>query len=269
MTPIRVLLLGRKMVAANTLRRLGRDARFKLIGVVTDSHLSGSPTAAAAQEEGVPVLEHQDVSRLAELGKMQVDLVLSILYWRRLKSAMLFPTAGLGVVNFHPAPLPDYKGCGGYNFAILDGLAEWASSAHYIDETIDTGPIIDVRRFPICPHTCTAKSLERVTMEVMDAQITDVLERVATHQTLLSTTPNVGGRYISRQHMEAAKQITADDDVERKARAFFFPPYEGAWTMVNGVRCTVLTQPLMTGLAEPGSTHLFTASQIASSGTTA
>jgi methionyl-tRNA formyltransferase len=192
---------------------------------------------------------------------MPVDLVLSVLYWRRLKGAMLFPDARLGVINFHPAPLPEYRGCGGYNFAILDGLAEWATTAHYVDETIDTGAIIDVRRFPICPRTSTARSLERESLQVMEAQITDVLDRVVSHSSLLPTQPNAGGRYISRQQMELAKQIRAGDDVERKARAFFYPPYEGAWVMVNGVRCSVLTQSLMASLAEAGTTHLFTASQ--------
>ncbi len=264
--PVRVLLLGRKRVAANVMRSLRRDARFDLRGIVTDSHLAGSPALAAAELEGVQVLEHQEVESLAERGKMPVDLVLSVLYWRRLKGAMLFPEARLGVINFHPAPLPEYKGCGGYNFAILDGLSEWATTAHYVDETIDTGAIIDVRRFPICPRTSTAQSLERESLQVLEAQITDVLDRVVSHSSLLPTQPNSGGRYISRQQMELAKQIVAGDDVERKARAFFFPPYEGAWVMVNGVRCTVLTQSLMASLAEAGTTHLFTASQPPSSG---
>jgi methionyl-tRNA formyltransferase len=264
--PIKVLLLGRKKVAANVLSRLRRDDRFDLRGVVTDSHLAGSPTVATALSEGVPVLDHQDVARLAECGKMSVDLVLSVLYWRRLKGSMLFPGARLGVINFHPAPLPEYKGCGGYNFAILDGLTEWATTAHYVDATIDTGAIIDVRRFPICPSTSTAQALERASMQVMEVQIADLLERIAIRSNLLPTQPNVGGRYISRSQMEAEKQIRPGDDVERKARAFFFPPYEGAWVMVNGVRCTVLPHSLMSTLAESGTTHLFTASPQTSQG---
>ena len=171
---------------------------------------------------------------------------------------MLFPGSRFGVINFHPAPLPDYKGCGGYNFAILDGLSQWATTAHYVDDGIDTGPIIEVRRFPICPSTSTARSLERASMHLMAEQIVEILDRIATTQSRLVAHNNEGGRYISRQAMNDAKQIMPGDDVARKARAFFFPPYEGAWTIVHGVRCTVLPAALMAELAEPGTTHLFT-----------
>jgi len=258
MKPIRVLLLGRKHVTANTLRVLAQDPRFELIGVVTDSHLANSPTVPAALEFGVPVLDHREVAEEAERRLLEPDLVLSVLYWRRLKGGMLFPGSRFGVINFHPAPLPDYKGCGGYNFAILDGLSQWATTAHYVDDGIDTGPISEVRRFPICPSTSTARSLERASMRLMAEQIVEILDRIATTQSRLTAHNNEGGRYISRQAMNDARQILPGDDVERKARAFFFPPYEGAWTIVHGVRCTVLPAALMAELAEPGTTHLFT-----------
>jgi methionyl-tRNA formyltransferase len=261
MNPIRVLLLGRKRVTADTLRVLVRDPRFELIGVVTDSHLADSPTVAAASALGVAVLDHQRVAEEAERHILVPDFVVSVLYWRKLKGAMLFSDCRFGVLNFHPAPLPDYKGCGGYNFAILDGLSQWATTAHYVDDGIDTGPIIEVRRFPICPATSTARSLERASMNLMSEQIVELLDRVATTRSRLTAYKNEGGRYISRQEMNDAKQIVPGDDVERKARAFFFPPYEGAWTMVQGVRCTVLPARLMAELAEPGTTHLFTDAQ--------
>jgi len=95
-------------------------------------------------------------------------------------------------------------------------------------------------------------------MRLMAEQIVEILDRIATTQSRLNAHNNEGGRYISRQAMNDAKQILPGDDVERKARAFFFPPYEGAWTIVHGVRCTVLPAALMAELAEPGTTHLFT-----------
>lgn len=260
--PIKVVLLGRKQIAAKSLHWICDDSRFQLLGVVTDSHLQGSPATAAAAERNIPVWDHRDLEEAAQHRQILPDLVLSILYWRKLKGALLFPAARCGVVNFHPAPLPEYKGCGGYNFAILDGLSQWGTTAHYVDSGIDTGSIIDVRRFPICPDRSTARSIEKESMEVMCQQIRDIADRIAKAGGMLATTPNLGGRYISRIEMEAAKQIRLGDDVARKARAFFFPPYEGAWTVINGVRCTVLTPELIASLAEPGTTHLFSAQDL-------
>ncbi len=54
----------------------------------------------------------------------------------------------MGCLNFHPAPLPDFRGLGGYNVAILEGLPEWGVSSHFVDEHFDTGDLVDVERFP-------------------------------------------------------------------------------------------------------------------------
>lgn len=56
--------------------------------------------------------------------------------------------ARLGIVNLHLAPLPEYRGRFSATHAILNGT-EYGVTAHYVDEGIDTGPIIAERRFPI------------------------------------------------------------------------------------------------------------------------
>jgi len=256
---VKVLLFGRKVVTAETLKWLVENPCVEVLGVVTDSHLEGSPTARAAVQLGIKVLEHEAVKEQLASGVLVPDLGISVLYWRKFSGSMLLPGASRGMINFHPAPLPAYKGCGGYNFAILDSLEEWASTAHYCDSSIDTGPIIDVRNFPICHQTATAQSLERLTLLSMKTQITEVLHRAIMSPRMLPTTPNFGGRYISRQEMEASKEVKTGDDVERKSRAFFFPPYEGAWKIINGTRCTLVTPSILEQLTQPGTTHIFTA----------
>jgi hypothetical protein len=74
----------------------------------------------------------------------------------------------------------------------------------------------------------------------------------------LPATPNVGGRYISRPEMEAMKEMRPGDDVLRKIRAFWFPPYDGAWVDVGGVRCTLVSPEILLTLAAPGVSNLFT-----------
>ena len=56
---------------------------------------------------------------------------------------------GSACLNFHPAPLPDMRGLGGYNVAILEDFEEWGVSAHFVDEEFDTGDLVRVDRFPI------------------------------------------------------------------------------------------------------------------------
>src|SRR5688500_9989261 len=113
--------MGRKLVAAQCLEKLIGDGRFAVIGVVTDHHLEKSPTADVARKFKLPVLDLDEAKVAVEAQKLSYDLGISMLYWRRLKGCFLAHPR-FGTINFHPAPLPEYKGVGGYNLAILHGL---------------------------------------------------------------------------------------------------------------------------------------------------
>lgn len=51
-------------------------------------------------------------------------------------------------VNFHPGP-PNHPGTGGLNFALFENEVEFGVTLHRINEKIDNGKIIEVRRFPV------------------------------------------------------------------------------------------------------------------------
>jgi methionyl-tRNA formyltransferase len=53
-----------------------------------------------------------------------------------------------GTINFHPST-PNYRGIGGINFAIYNDEKYFGSTAHYISEKVDSGKIINVRKFKI------------------------------------------------------------------------------------------------------------------------
>lgn len=52
----------------------------------------------------------------------------------------------LGIVNLHLAPLPAYRGFYSFSHAIANGEEEFSVTLHYVDEGIDTGPIIATAR---------------------------------------------------------------------------------------------------------------------------
>jgi methionyl-tRNA formyltransferase len=54
-------------------------------------------------------------------------------------------------VNFHPSPLPIGRGPYPLFKAILDSMPEWGVTAHVIEPSFDTGPIIARKRFPLAP----------------------------------------------------------------------------------------------------------------------
>lgn len=252
----RVLFLGRKPVAATALEWLCEQPDVEIAGVVTDRHMPVSVTADAAEKRGLKLMTREEAEHAAASGTLAVDLAVSVLYWQKIRTPIL-EAARLGAINFHPAPLPDFKGTGGYNLAILHGLSEWGVSAHYVDETIDTGPIIQVDRVRVDPRNDTAQSLETRCREPLVALFKNVVARALAAEGRLDSYDNRGGRYLSRAEMEAMKQIVDGDDVERKVRAFWYPPYDGAYVIIAGRRYTLVGRSILDSLADPSNGRLF------------
>jgi methionyl-tRNA formyltransferase len=255
--PMKILFMGRKLVAARLLETLCSMKTLEIVGVLTDNHLSVSATADIAKQNGLRIFSYSEAIDALSSGTLKFDLGISMLYWRKLRDGFLTVPA-LGIINFHPAPLPDFKGTAGYNMAILTDLQEWAVSAHYVDEEIDTGEIIKVRWFPIDPLRETAQSLERQSMTEIYILAEEIIFSVVQKKARLPTTENKGGIYISRRQMEDMKEIKPGDDLARKVRAFWFPPYDGAYLVIDGVKYTLINRLILEELSDKNASSLFT-----------
>jgi phosphoribosylglycinamide formyltransferase 1 len=60
-----------------------------------------------------------------------------------------FDHYGGRVVNTHSAPLPEFPGAHPIEDVLEAGVAETAATVHYVDEGIDTGPVIVSERVPV------------------------------------------------------------------------------------------------------------------------
>ena len=60
----------------------------------------------------------------------------------------------IGVINYHSAPLPKYRGAGNYFWMLMNGLKDTHGTLHFIDHGLDTGPIISKsKNIKIYPDT--------------------------------------------------------------------------------------------------------------------
>jgi len=201
----------------------------------------------AAPEELYAAIESPAESRLDLEG---VDLVLSFLFWRLIRPPLI-ALGRLGCLNFHPAPLPDMRGVGGYNVAILEGFSEWGVSAHFVDEGFDTGDLVRVERFPIDPEAETALSLDLTSQARLLEVFRAVVDRAVAGEPL-PRTPQGEGRYVGREEFEGLRRVRLDDPpelTERRLRAFWYPPYDGATVEVGGRTLTLVDRSLLEGVA--------------------
>jgi methionyl-tRNA formyltransferase len=200
--------------------------------------------ALATDEDLYAALRGPGASTL-DLGG--VDLVISFLFWKRIREPLI-ALPRIGCLNFHPAPLPDIRGVGGYNVAILEGRRAWGVSAHFVDAGIDTGDIVAVDRFPLDPAAETAFSLDLKSPERLLALFKRVVG-VALEGRDLPREPQGEGRYVTRAELEDLRRIRPGDDLDRKLRAFWYPPYPGATVEIDGRALTLIDEGLLSELA--------------------
>jgi len=176
-----------------------------------------------------------------------IDLVISFGFWKRIKKPLI-ELPKIGCINFHPAPLPEYRGMGGvYNFAIYENLHQWGVSAHFVDKSFDTGDLIKVTKFDIDPEKETAFSLSQKSQSALLRLFKEVIDTVYKTGSL-PRIPQGKGRYISKQDFEQLRKIQPSDSLEeinRKIRAFWCPPYGGASIEIQGKEFTLINEKLL------------------------
>lgn len=176
-----------------------------------------------------------------------IDILVSFGYQRKIKSQLL-RLPRIAAINFHPAPLPRFRGMAGvYNIGLLEKMEYWEVTAHYITESIDTGDIIDVIRFSIDPKQETVNSLVQKSHDFLLVLLKKVLTCILEEHPL-SRIPQNKGRYISKQYFEKAREIHANDSTEtikRKIRAFWYPPHGGAYINIKGQKFTLVDENIL------------------------
>ncbi len=133
--------------------------------------------------------------------------------------------------------------------AVLEGMREWGVSCHFVDDSFDTGDLVEVERFPIDPDSATAYSLDLESQERLLGLFQRVMGKVVAGEEL-PRTPQAGGRYVGRDDFERLRRVQPGDDLDRKLRAFWYPPHPGAVVEVDGRDLTLVDERLLAELAD-------------------
>ena len=105
--------------------------------------------------------EERDIALAEWLQSLHVELVVLAGYMHLFRKPFFDYYAGR-IVNTHSAPLPGFPGAHPIEDVLAAGVSETAATIHWVDEGIDTGPVI--RAEPVAVRTDdTVESLrERV-----------------------------------------------------------------------------------------------------------
>lgn len=152
------------------------------------------------------------------------DVLISVMYAKLLSAERL---EGKRAYNFHPGILPAYRGSGAYSWVIINGEVETGVTLHEIDEDIDHGAIIEVRRFPIRDRD-TAEVLFRRAEEYLFFMFRAWFSKLLSGDYTAQQQDKWRGRIYYRRDLDREKDLTRFArafEFEGKERAFYYNSY--------------------------------------------
>lgn len=111
-----------------------------------------------------PTKEAYDQMLVATIKEYRIDLVILAGFMRILSPLFVrsFPNQ---ILNIHPSLLPEFPGLHAVKKALDARLSKTGCTIHYVDEGVDTGPLILQEEIPIRPDD-TEETLEKRIHEV-------------------------------------------------------------------------------------------------------
>ena len=139
-------------------------------------------------------------------------------------------------VNLHLAKLPEYQGNFTYNHAILNKEKTYGITFHWMTEKVDLGDYIFRKNFPI--NDCdTAYSLYIKAVEEGKILFRQFIDYIRKGNKLPREPMDGEQHFYSRNSLDGLREMKCSDnpaDIARKSRAFYFPPFENAYFIING-----------------------------------
>lgn len=233
----KLVFLGSKPIGYKCLQYLLTHKEIldvDVVGIAT--HLrtefgSGSDLKELAREFDVPL-----ISNLDEIP--ECDIIYSVQHHELLKAAHIAKASKIAL-NLHLAPLPEYRGCNQFSFAIMDEVKEFGVSIHEMDTRIDHGALLFEERFSV-PENCWVNDLYELTfsagLRLFEASIADLISGnyTKTPQSELLKTRKEHLHF--RNEIQQLKQIDLDQDaatIVKTIRATYMPGFEPPFTMMG------------------------------------
>jgi phosphoribosylglycinamide formyltransferase-1 len=142
-------------------------ARAAALGVATRAFPGGD----------FPSREARDAAMAAWLGEAGAELVVLAGYMQLVTPTFLraFPQR---VINVHPALLPAFPGLGAVEQALAYGVKVFGVTVHFVDEGVDTGPII-LQRSVELPEAADAAAVREALRPLEHDLLTEAVRLIA------------------------------------------------------------------------------------------
>ncbi len=149
----------------------------------------------------------------------------------------LLDNASIHSINFHPGS-PKYPGIGCTNFAIYNGEKEFGVTCHQMNQKVDTGDIIMVKRFPIY-EADSVLSLTQRCYENISNMFYDIMDIIISGQELTPCGEKWERPPYQRKELNELCKLNltmSAEEMKRRVKAVTFPNAPGAYIEINGMK---------------------------------
>lgn len=245
---MRIVFMGTPDFAVASLRRLV-EAGCEVVAVITapdkpagrGSHLQQSAVKQYAASVGLPVLQPEKLKNaefLEELRSYRADLQVVVAF--RMLPEVVWAMPPKGTFNLHASLLPQYRGAAPINWAVINGETETGVTTFFIQQEIDTGPLLFQETQPIRPDD-TAGTLHDRLMEQGADLVLRTVRAIEADEYREIPQPEAGDGLkkapkIFRETCEINWNQTAET-IRNFVRGL--APYPAAWTTLAGKNCKI------------------------------
>ncbi len=246
--PLNVIFAGTPDFAAESLQAL-LDSRHRVIAVYTQPDrpagrgrkLTPSPVKRLALAHELPVLQPETLKAVepqAELAALDADIMVVVAYGLILPKAVL-KTPRLGCLNVHASLLPRWRGAAPIQRAIEARDTESGVTIMQMDEGLDTGDMLLVRRTPITATTTGGELHDRLAALGGQALV-EALDALSDEGLAAMPQPEGGVTYAAKLSKAEAELDFRRSAAELAARIRAFNPWPVAWCTFDGERLRLL-----------------------------
>lgn len=205
------------------------------------------PVKTVAQSQGIPVYQParlKDIETIETFEGIACDFIVVAAYGQILPKAAL---AHAPCINLHASILPQYRGASPIQQSLLNGDKETGVTAMLMEEGLDTGPILEIRRIAIGEDETAEHLFGRLT-DLAAEMTPEVLRNYAS---LSPQAQNDAEATLCKKITKGDGQIVFDDaeTLYNKYRAF--TPWPGL-TLPGGLKLTEIVSMERGGEYAPG-----------------
>lgn len=238
----RILYLGQKPIGEKCFKILQNAENLEIAGIVSNDHLNAwwksNNIFHLAKQKNIPFISNQkrNNEQIEQLIiKYKINTIISVQHsW--ILTQKILSLVNYFAFNLHNAKLPDYKGYNTYNHAILNEEKFYTSTVHWMVEKVDMGAISFEETFKIKPED-TAKSLYEKSEQYAEKVFVRLVKTLTNDEKIPKRPITSEGHFYSHHSLDQFREIKDLNDfneVDKKSRAFYFPPFEPAYFKLNG-----------------------------------